>query len=191
MVSVLLADQDPVLRRELSALLTSHGFDVAEVAAGRDVTGAHQADVLVAEASELQDIDAPGTAILMFTAREDVESVYAAMRSGVRGYLHKSADHGTILRAIHAVAEGDLVFGPHLALRLRQLLARTDDVLTARQRRILDLAGRGLGNAAIGARLGVSAKTISNQLPGILAALGVPDRASAVRWAKDNLARSA
>jgi DNA-binding NarL/FixJ family response regulator len=191
MVNVLLADRDPVLRRGLSVLLTSHGFDVAEVAAGRDVAGAHRPDVLVAEASEIKDIDIPGTPILMFTDRDDIDSVYEAIQSGVRGYLHKSANLSSILRAVRAVAAGELVFGPHLAQRLRDLLARTDDTLTLRQRQILELAGQGLGNAAIGKRLGVSAKTISNQVPGILAALGLPDRAAAVQWARQHSGRLA
>jgi DNA-binding NarL/FixJ family response regulator len=189
MVNVLLADRDPVLRRGLSVLLTSHGFDVAEVAAGRDVAGAHRPDVLVAESSELKDINVPGTPILMFTDRDDVDSMYEAIQSGVRGYLHKSANQGAILRAVRAVAAGDLVFGPHLAQQLRHLLGRTDDRLTTRQRQILELAGQGLGNAAIGNRLGVSAKTISNQFPGILAALGLPDRASAAQWAREHCGR--
>jgi DNA-binding NarL/FixJ family response regulator len=189
MVNVLLADRDPVLRRGLSVLLTSHGFDVAEVAAGRDVAGAYRPDVLVAEASELRDINSPGTPILMFTGRDDVDSMYEAIQSGVRGYLHKSANQSAILRAVRAVAAGELVFGPHLAQQLRHLLGRADDRLTTRQRQILELAGQGLGNAAIGNRLGVSVKTISNQLPGILAALGLPDRASAVRWAREHCGR--
>jgi DNA-binding NarL/FixJ family response regulator len=189
MVNVLLADRDPVLRRGLSVLLSNHGFDVAEVAAGRDVAGAHRPDVLVAEASELKDINVPGTPILMFTDRDDVDSMYEAIQSGVRGYLHKSANQSAILRAVCAVAAGELVFGPHLAQRLRHLLGRTDDRLTTRQRQILELAGQGLGNAAIGRRLGVSAKTISNQLPGVLAALGLPDRASAVYWAREHCGR--
>jgi DNA-binding NarL/FixJ family response regulator len=189
MLNVLLADRDPVLRLGLSVLLTSHGFDVAEVAAGRDVTGAHRPDVLVAEASELKDLNVPGTPILMFTTRDDVDCMYEAIKSGVRGYLHKSANQSSILRAVRAVAAGELVFGPHLAQRLRDLLGRTDDRLTTRQRQILELVGQGMGNAAIGRRLGVSAKTISNQFPGILAALGLPDRASAAKWARDHSGR--
>jgi DNA-binding NarL/FixJ family response regulator len=53
----------------------------------------------------------PETAILMLTMFEDDDSVLAAMRAGAHGYVLKGADGAQTLRAIHAVADGEAIFG--------------------------------------------------------------------------------
>ena len=65
----------------------------------------------------------PDTAILMLTMFEDDGSVFAAVRAGARGYLLKGADGARTLRAIRAVANGEAIFSPEIAQRLRGYLA--------------------------------------------------------------------
>ncbi|MFG3701727.1 response regulator transcription factor [Micromonospora sp. NPDC047620] len=57
----------------------------------------------------------PQTAVLALTMHEDKETMFAAMRSGARGYLVKGADQDRILAAIRAVAAGEVVFGRAVA----------------------------------------------------------------------------
>ena len=63
---------------------------------------------------------APAVAVLMLTMFDDDDSVLAAMRAGARGYLLKGATQEEIVRAVHAVAAGEAIFGPGIARRVLQ-----------------------------------------------------------------------
>jgi FixJ family two-component response regulator len=117
----------------------------------------------VAATAEITRV-APGVAVLVLSMLDDDESLFAAIRAGARGYLVKGAGQEEIIRAITAVASGEVVFGPGIA---RQVLAYfaasrpaqpTFPELTARERQVLDLFAAGLYNATIAARLGLSTK---------------------------------
>ena len=54
---------------------------------------------------------------------EDDDSLFAAMRAGARGYLPKDSDSDDLVRAIHAVAGGDVIFGESIATRLQSFFA--------------------------------------------------------------------
>jgi DNA-binding NarL/FixJ family response regulator len=95
------------------------------------------------------------------------------------------------VRAISAVASGEVIFGPGVA---RQVLAyfaappveRTSfPDLTPRERQVLDLVAAGLPNATIAARLGLSVKTVGNHTSSIFAKLRVADRAEAIVRARE------
>ncbi|ONI74629.1 hypothetical protein ALI144C_37975 [Actinosynnema sp. ALI-1.44] len=197
MLRILLADRDPVMRTGLAVLVTQAGMTVAGQVNGSSEL-VHAAltccpDVVVGEFDGLAAVEqvaraVPGAALLMFTTRDDDESVRAAVNAGVRGYLHKSASPTSVVRAIESVAAGEAVLGPRIAARLPALasvvVGEPDDGLTDRQQDILRLLGEGCGNAVIAARLGIAAKTVGNQIPLILAKLGVPDRAAAIDYAR-------
>jgi DNA-binding NarL/FixJ family response regulator len=133
---------------------------------------------------------APDVAILMLTMFDDDESVFAAMRAGAAGYVLKGAEQEQIIRAIRAVAEGEAIFGPGIAAKVRRYLtapgraADTFPQLTAREREILELLARGLTNAAIGSALSLASKTVSNYVSSIFAKLQVTGRREAAEQAR-------
>lgn len=207
-LTVVLADDQPVVRSGLRALLAaSAGITVvAEAASGPDAVREallHRPDVLILDLwgmSRADGIDTigevlrgdPGIAVLVFTASDDDESVFAAMRAGARGYLLKGAEQEDIVRTVRGVAAGGAIFCPRIADRLTELLAgsaaqgaRPFPDLTAREREVLDLIAAGLGNTAIARRLQLAPKTISNNISAIFGKLRVSTRAEAITRARN------
>ncbi|NEA21859.1 response regulator transcription factor [Actinomadura bangladeshensis] len=206
---VLLADDHPVYRDGLRLMLDSTG-EVEVVGTAPDGAAAVETaarlrpDVVVMDLQmpRLGGVEAtrrilaarPETGVLVLTMHEDDESVFAAMLAGARGYLLKGADQNEILRAVSAVAAGEVIFGPALAGRVsayfaRIAVARPADApfpqLTGRERDVLELIALGLSNPAIAERLGLSPKTVRNNVSNIFAKLQVANRAEAMAQARD------
>jgi DNA-binding NarL/FixJ family response regulator len=205
-IRVLIADDHPLFRDGLAALLTD-GADTE--LAGTAVTGSEavdlardtQPDVVVMdlhmpglngiEATRAITADSPHIAVLVLTMFDDDDSIFAALRAGARGYLLKGADRDQIRAAIHAVATGEIIFGADLAARMLGYFTATPTPppvfpqLTDREREVLELVAQGRANPAIAARLGLSHKTVRNHVSNILAKLQVADRAQAIVQARD------
>lgn len=123
----------------------------------------------------------------MLTMFEDDDSVFAAVWAGARGYLPKGARQDETLRAIRAVANGEVIFGPGIAQRVMHLLRRSEPAgatplfprLTDREYEVLELIARRYSNAEIAAPLLLSSKTVRNYVFAILDKLQVADRAEA------------
>lgn len=205
-VRVLIVDDHPLFRQGLQALvLDSPETELAGVAAdGAEalrLAVEAEPDVVLMDLRmpTMNGIEAtreliavrPAVAVLVLTMVEEDSSVFAAMRAGARGYVLKGAQPETILRSILAVAAGDAVFGAGVAARLNAYFAATGPAtpplpeLTAREREILHLIATGVGNHAIAARLGLSEKTVRNNVSNVFAKLHVADRAAAVAKARD------
>ena len=205
---VLIADDHPLFREGLRALVAdSPGTDVAGLAADGEQAVAlaleHRPDVVVMDLRMpgLNGVEAtrrivaalPGTAVLVLTMVEEDASIFAAMRAGARGYVLKGAEPDTILRSIRVVAAGEAIFGAAVANRLTQFFAAAGSgpvavpfpELTGREREILGLLATGVTNAAIAGRLGLSEKTVRNNVSNIFVKLRVADRAAAVARARD------
>ena len=207
-IRVLIVDDHPLYRDGLEQLLSADArfAVVASVGTGEAaVTSAeaHQPDVVVMDL-QLPGIDgieatrrivtaSPHIVVLVLTMFEDDDSVFAAMRAGARGYLVKGAEHAAIRRAVEAVGHGDTILGPAVAQRILlhfgQLPATTASApfpqLTAREREVLDLVARGLGNQEIAHRLSISHRTARNHVSNIFTKLQVADRAHAIVAARD------
>jgi DNA-binding NarL/FixJ family response regulator len=204
-LTVVLADDHPVVRSGLRALLSSvDGITVvAEATTGReavDETVKHRPDVLLVDL-QMPDLNgiaatrevlqsAPEVAVLVLTMFHDDESVVSAMRAGARGYILKGAGQEDIVRAVRGVAAGEAIFGQNVAHRVLDLLAtpRTAEPfpdLTVREREVLDLVAAGLGNAVIARQLHLAPKTVSNHISAIFAKLRVVDRAAAIVRARE------
>ena len=119
--------------------------------------------------------------VLIVTAFPDEEVIAEALRAGARGVVLKDAAPEVLLAAIRSVAAGDLSIPPELASRLVGALAREGGApglgqLTAREREIVALVGRGLKNREIAQRLGLAEKTVKGHLTNSFYKLGVADR---------------
>jgi DNA-binding NarL/FixJ family response regulator len=206
-VRVLIADDHPVFRDGLAALLrTGPGTELAGAAAdGADAVELARTtvpDVVVMdlrmpgvngiEAIRRILAECPQAAVIVLTMFDDDDSVFAALRAGARGYLLKGADQEAIRRAVQAAAAGEAIFGPELAARMLAFMTRPPEQtappfpeLTGREREILELVARGQPNAAIAARLFLSEKTIRNNVSNILAKLHAAHRAQAIVLARE------
>jgi DNA-binding NarL/FixJ family response regulator len=212
-ISILIADDHRVYREGMRAMLAPEDTLTIVGEAGNGEEVAERA-VLLQPDVVLMDLKMPGLngieatrrilserpqiRILVITMFDDDESVFAAMRAGARGYLLKDADQEEIVRAIHAVNGGEVIFGPAVASRVigyfngfaGQKSARPEAAgalakLTDREHQILGFIAQGLTNGMIAARLSLSIKTVQNYVSNIFAKLEVEDRAQAMLRARD------
>ena len=113
------------------------------------------------------------------------------MRAGARGYLLKGAGQEEIVRAVQAVASGEVIFGPGVACQVLAFFAAPRPAqesfgeLTAREREVLDLVAAGASNGAIAHRLGLTTETIAKHTSMIFSKLRVADRAGAIVRARE------
>jgi DNA-binding NarL/FixJ family response regulator len=203
LIRVLIADDHPVYRDGLALLLGSiAGVEVAGTAADGleavERAADLQPDVVVMdvrmpgldgiEATRRIVADSPQVAVVVLTMSEEDATLFAAMRAGARGYLLKGAGQGEIVRAITAVAHGEAIFGPAIALRIAEFLSGATPAfpqLTPREREILSLVAAGRSNAQIASVLFLSPKTVRNNVSNIFAKLHVADRAEAIVRARE------
>jgi DNA-binding NarL/FixJ family response regulator len=207
-LQLLIADDSEPFRAGLSALVASlDGMVVIGTATDGDAAIAMaldlQPDVVLMDLSMpgRNGIDAtraivsaaPHIAILILTMHEDDESVFAAVQAGARGYLVKGARQAELVRAVRSVAEGGAVFGPEIARRMVDFFAAAAQAsavaafpeLTGREREILDLIARGRANGQIADQLGLSTKTVRNNVSNIFTKIQVVDRAQAIVKARE------
>jgi DNA-binding NarL/FixJ family response regulator len=201
-IRVLIADDHPLFRGGLCALLESvPDMDVAgEARTGEEaieLCRSARPDVVVMDlnmpgiggigATRRILEDGTGARVLVMTMHEDDDAVFAALRAGAHGYLLKGALQEETLRAIRAVANGEAILGPAVAVRLKGYLTASPAAdpadafpqLTDREIEVLELLAERRSNAEIAAALFLSQKTVRNYVSGILAKLQVADRAEA------------
>jgi len=122
---------------------------------------------------------APGTAVIIFTAYSERTLLSRGLESGAKGYILKEAPHDTLLRAIEKVVAGDGYVDP--ALMPAFLSGRDrDDMLTAREREILQLLADGMSNADVASKLFISQETVKSHVRHILTKLEADTRTQAV-----------
>ncbi len=206
---MLLADDHPVVRRGLAALLgTLDDFEVVGEAVDGEsaVREAHltKPDVVLmdvrmpgmdgVEATRRIRKAVPDVAVLILTMYEEDATVFTAMQAGAQGYLLKGAEQDEITDGIKAVVRGQAIFGPGIATRLLDHFANppaevaADESfpeLTPRERDILGLLSQGRRTSEIAGTLHLSPKTVSNNLTTIFAKLEVTDRTAAVLRARE------
>jgi DNA-binding NarL/FixJ family response regulator len=114
------------------------------------------------------------------------------MRAGARGYVLKGAAPDDIVRAITAVAAGEVILGAAIAARISDFFqsgarqaAKPFPALSSREHDILNLIAAGHSNSAIAERLALSEKTVRNNVSSIFAKLQVADRPSAIVRARE------
>ncbi|MEU2395308.1 response regulator transcription factor [Streptomyces sp. NPDC007369] len=202
-VTVLLVDDEPLVRAGLRAVLDSQPDIevVGEAADGASVVPLVRQlrpdvvamdvrmpllDGIEATRAVLRSVDAPPK-ILVVTTFENDEYVYQALRAGADGFLLKRARPSEIVHAVRLVAEGDTLLFPAAVRSLaaeygnraaRAVLERA--ALTEREEAVLRLMTRGLTNVEIARELIVGAETVKSHVSAILGKLGARDRTQAV-----------
>ena len=132
-IRVLIADDHPLFRDGLTALLTdapdtelagaaTSGTEAVELARETQpnvvVMDLHMPGLNGIEATRRIVADSPHITVLVLTMFDDDDSIFSALRAGARGYLLKGADQEQIRAAIHAAANGEIIFGTQLAARM-------------------------------------------------------------------------
>lgn len=134
----------------------------------------------------------PDVRVIILTMYRQDQHVFEAIKAGARAYLLKDADSDELLRAIRAVAGGEALLDPSIAMKMMEEFRRLqqeptgDDGITHlsdRELEILRLVAQGLENSDIGERLGLSEKTIRNRLTVIFEKLQVNNRIQATLYA--------
>ncbi|MEZ5099101.1 MAG: response regulator transcription factor [Thermoleophilia bacterium] len=120
----------------------------------------------------------PDTNVLIFTAYGERNLLGRGLEAGAKGYLLKEAPNQTVVRAIEKVAGGEGYVDP--ALMPAFLNRDKDEVLTAREREILQLLADGMSNADVAAKLFISQETVKSHVRHILAKLEADTRTHAV-----------
>jgi two-component system NarL family response regulator len=195
-IRVLLADDHPIVRAGLAAVITQQpGLTVAgEAENGARAVALYEElrpDVVVMDLRMplMDGIEAtrkivhrfPGARILAVTTYEGDVDIRRALAAGARGYLLKDMLLTDMVRAIHAVHCGDRVLPPAVAARLAEFAMRDD--LTDRELEVLRLVARGLTNKEVARAIGRTSETVKLHLKNIYAKLGVAARTEAVTFA--------
>lgn len=206
-IRILLADDHTVMRRGLRFLLESQPdlTVVAEASDGREAVQqaeTAQPDVAVLdiampnlsgiEAAQRITAQAPKVAIVMLSMHSDEGYVLRALKAGARGYLLKDAAESDLIEAIRAVHQGKTFFSSEISKMLvedyiREIRSRgVDDsyeLLTSREREILQLLVEGNSNKDIAARLNVSPYTVETHRRNIQEKLNLRSFAELILYA--------
>ncbi|WP_151526364.1 response regulator [Serinicoccus kebangsaanensis] len=211
MIRVLVADDEPLVRAGLSALLSSEP-DIDVVATAADGVEAverarterpHVAclDIRmprrdgIAATRELAGPDAsPRIPVLVLTTFDTDEHLFGALEAGASGFLLKDAEPDEVIAAIRSVAAGQGTIADGLTRRVIGELverrrtqpvtaSRASDVLTPRETDILLLLAEGLSNEDIARTLVLEVSTVKSHLARMMPKLGVTSRLQAVVWA--------
>ena len=131
------------------------------------------------EATKLLAERAPEVKVLIFTAFSERSLLGRGLESGAKGYILKEAPHQTLVRAIEKVAQGEGYVDPAL---MPAFLTGKDssDMLTQREREILQLLADGMSNADVAAKLFISQETVKSHVRHILTKLEADTRTHAV-----------
>jgi DNA-binding NarL/FixJ family response regulator len=206
-ITVLIADDHPVVRQGLQVLLSvQDDIDVVgEAADGAQAVALAtelDPDVIlldlklpvmdgVAVLNELRDAGLRARALVLTSAADrGLETL--AVQAGAAGFLYKDVDPDALVRALRSVHDGHTLLAPEVAaalLRSSSPAVRGIGALTGREREVLAQIAQGRSNREIARLLQVSEKTIKTHVSAVLAKLGVQDRTQAALLAVRQLDR--
>ncbi|GAA0947549.1 response regulator transcription factor [Actinocorallia libanotica] len=205
MIRILLADDEPLIRAGVRAILAADpGLEVvAEASDGHEAVARaleHRPDVVLLDirmprmdgletVAELRRV-VPDTAVVILTTFSEDSYIARALADGADGFLLKTGDPKELLSGVRAVADGGVCLSPKVARRVVGELAGERLVrgaaarerlerLTPREREVLALLGEGLSNAEIARRLHLVEGTVKMHVSSILVRLEVPNRVRA------------
>ena len=211
MIRVLIADDEPLMRAGIKAILgTADDIElVAEAGDGREavqIVRERRVDVAVLDirmprmdglacAKELRTV-APSVRVVMLTTFGEDENIVRALSDGAAGFLLKDSAPEELLRAVRAVHNGEAYLSPMVTSRVVGMVATSGQPkrqearkavagLTDREVEVLALLGQGMSNADVGAKLHMSEATVKTYVSRLLAKLGLTNRVQAALLARD------
>jgi len=203
-IRILLAD-DHALVREGTKELLEREDDLEIVAEASDGKTAVQLatkrrpDVVIMDFAmpKLNGIEAtrqikaidPSIAVLVLTAYDNEQYIFAFLEAGAAGYLLKDVHVDELIKAIRAVHVGESILHPAIARKVINRFAQSAekygkesalDQLTKRELEVLKLAAKGMSNHEIALQLSISVRTVQTHLSNIFGKMGVGSRIEAV-----------
>lgn len=201
-IRILLADDHPIVREGLEAVLTTQpDFEIVgqanDGAEAIDLASALKPDIVVLDLAmpEVDGVQAlramraenKDLKVLVFSAFETDERIIGAVQAGAQGYLVKGAPREELFNAVRVIARGGSLLSPVVAARLIERMSSTHqpaaEPLTDREHEVLQLLARGLQNKEIAANLGIRERTAKFHVSMILTKLHATNRVEAVRAA--------
>jgi len=203
-IKILLAE-DHVIVREGTRELVQREPDMEVVAEADDgeeavqLAGKLQPDVVIMDIAlpKLNGIEAtkqikalyPATAVLILTAYDNDQYIFALLEAGAAGYLLKTVRGHELIDAIRAVSVGESVLHPKIArkvlsrfmpLATKPSEERVTELLSERELEVLKLAAKGMSNKDIAEQLFLSVRTVQSHLANIFTKLDVGSRTEAI-----------
>jgi two-component system, NarL family, response regulator NreC len=204
-IKVLLADDHTIVRQGLKLILSSRADleVVGEAANGREVLDLAERlkpDVILMDVAmpELNGIEAtrrlnqisPRTKVLALSMHKEAVYVREILKAGARGYILKDAIDTELVNAIQSVARGDGYISPAISGALlsdyRQNLTDPLDLLSTREREVLQLIAEGKTNKEVATRLNLSVYTVDSHRGKIMEKLNLHSAGELVRFAVKN-----
>lgn len=206
MVSLILADDHPVVRKGLRALLEAEpDFRIAgEAADGLEavkLVEQEKPDVLIVDlmmpglgglevVRQARD-RSPLTRIIVLSMHANEAYVLEALKNGAAGYVLKDESHAALVSAVRAVSSGRRYLSPPLSERvIESFLSKTEpaagdsyETLTDREREVLHLAAEGRTNSEIADRLFISPRTVETHRAHLMQKLGLKTQTELIRFA--------
>jgi DNA-binding NarL/FixJ family response regulator len=203
-IRILIADDHPVIREGLSAMLSRQPdfMILGEAENGKDaVKKARQLrpDIVLMDLRmpEMDGVEAmkrirqdnPKTKFIILTTYKDGDYIFKGIEAGARAYLLKDAKREDVYNAIRIVHEGGSILQPEITAKVLDRFSEISqqiqepEVLSARELEILRLIAKGTSNKEIASNLGLYESTVKTHVHNIFHRLGVNDRAEAVAQA--------
>jgi DNA-binding NarL/FixJ family response regulator len=203
-VRVLIVDDHPLVRAGIRAVIEktvgeSEIFDAVDGREALEIAAKTRPDIVLLDISMpgLNGIDAarrfasdlPECKVIMLSMHCNEERIAQCMRAGARGYILKEAAASEVVKAIEAVLRGEIYISSRAPAVVSRVLARTPtatnplELLSARQREILQLIAEGQSTKEIGYRLHLSGKTVETHRRLLMQRLDIYDVAGLARFA--------
>lgn len=195
-IKIIIADDHPVVRSGLRALLASQSdFEIV----GEANNGAEAATLAISLVPDLILMDLqmpildglgaiklirdklPKANILVLTTYGTDADILPALKAGAIGYLLKDTPPEQLFQAVRNVASGEMALAPRVAEKVTQRLTNSSkNTLSSREIEVLELASQGNPNKAIAQKLFITEATVKSHFVHIFSKLGVTDRTGAV-----------
>ncbi len=198
-IRIVLADDHTMIRQGLKAILEAEGFQVPGEASNGiqavELTQKLRPDIVVLDISMplLNGIDAsrqilearPQTKVILLTAHTQEQYVVQGLRHGVTGYLLKENAADELVNAVRTVAGGAIYITAAVSRAVVQAFSAdpSRELLSPRERQVLQLIAEGKSMKEIGALLGISSRTADSHRTKIMEKLALHDTATLVRYA--------